>query len=389
MSAIPSAGAFRLEVMETYDAVIIGAGIVGAACAYELASAGLRAAIIDEHEPGSGATNAGMGHLVLMGDSAPEFALTRYSLELWRSLAPSLPADCGYWKCGTLWVAVDADQLHTAIDKCRCFNENGVQADLLDEVQIADAEPRLRRGLAGALSIPADAAINPPQAARFLINTALHTGRAVFISGKRVVSLNDSAARLSDGTSLSASAFINATGTSAPRLTPGLPVRSRKGHMILADAGPNFARHQIVELGYLNSVHTTETDSVAFNVRQKTANELLVGSSRQYDAGDKRIDPAILDRMLSRAIEFMPALDRARQIDAWTGFRAGTPEGLPLIGRCPGYERVYAATGHEGLGVTMSLGTARLLRDEILKQAPALDPTPYSPARFSSKEAQQ
>ncbi len=181
---------------------------------------------------------------------------------------------------------------------------------------------------------------------------------------------------------LSAGSFINATGTAASVLTPGLPIRARKGHIVLADAGPNFARHQIVELGYLKSVHRTESDSVAFNVRQKTRDELLIGSSRQYGVEEGHVEPAILDRMLSRAIEYMPRLANARQIRSWAGFRAGTPDGLPLIGRCPGFKRVYAATGHEGLGVTTSLATARLLRDEILNQASVLDRTPYSPSRF-------
>jgi glycine/D-amino acid oxidase-like deaminating enzyme len=374
--------------MGRYDAIVIGAGIVGAACAYEFARANLRVAIVDENDPGSGATDAGMGHLLIMGDSEAEFVLTRYSLELWRSLADSLPSECGYWECGTIWVAADEKELKLAQRKCEYYNSNGVTAELLDVRQIADAEPNLRPALAGALLVQRDAAIHPRLAVRFLLDSALQKG-AELITGKRAVSLNDTGVRLSDGTSLSAGSFINATGTAASVLTPGLPIRARKGHIMVAAAGPNFARHQIVELGYLNSVHTTESDSVAFNVRQKTTDELLIGSSRQYGVEEGHVEPAILDRMLSRAIEYMPRLANARQIRSWAGFRAGTPDGLPLIGRCSGFERVYAATGHEGVGVTASLATARLLRDEILNQAPALDSTPYSPLRFDNEEMKQ
>jgi glycine/D-amino acid oxidase-like deaminating enzyme len=329
-----------------------------------------------------------MGHLLIMGDSEAEFVLTRYSLELWRSLADSLPSECGYWECGTIWVAADEKELKLAQRKCEYYNSNGVTAELLDVRQIADAEPNLRPALAGALLVQRDAAIHPRLAVRFLLDSALQKG-AELITGKRAVSLNDTGVRLSDGTSLSAGSFINATGTAASVLTPGLPIRARKGHIMVAAAGPNFARHQIVELGYLNSVHTTESDSVAFNVRQKTTDELLIGSSRQYGVEEGHVEPAILDRMLSRAIEYMPRLANARQIRSWAGFRAGTPDGLPLIGRCSGFERVYAATGHEGVGVTASLATARLLRDEILNQAPALDSTPYSPLRFDNEEMKQ
>jgi glycine/D-amino acid oxidase-like deaminating enzyme len=374
--------------METYDVVIVGAGIVGAACAYELTGADLKVAIIDESEPGSGATNAGMGHVLVMGDSDAQFAFTRYSLELWREIATSLPPECGYWECGTIWVAGDEADLRLAEGKSNYYSENGVKCELLDESQIADAEPNLRPGILGGLLISEDAAIRPRSAVDFLLDSALQRG-ACLVSGRSVVKLNDSGARLSDGDTASAGAYINATGTSASVLTRGLPIRSRKGHILVAGAGPNFARHQVVELGYLKSVHEAEIDSVAFNVRQRTSDELLVGSSRQYDVEEADVDPAILDRMLSRAIEYMPALANARRITSWAGFRAGTPDELPLIGRCPGFERIYAATGHEGLGVTTSLATARLLRQEILAEPPVLDPRPYNPARFSDEEAKQ
>ncbi|MBV9156630.1 MAG: FAD-binding oxidoreductase, partial [Acidobacteriaceae bacterium] len=169
----------------------------------------------------------------------------------------------------------------------------------------------------------------------------------------------------------------------APSLTPGIPVRSRKGHIAVLNAPANFIQHQVLELGYVKSTQAEEDDSVVFNVRQNKNGEVLVGSSRQYGVMDPQIEPAILDRILSRSFEYMPSLKNARHIGSWTGFRAGTPDGLPLIGKCPGSDRVYIATGHEGLGATTSLGTARLLADEILKRSPAIDPKPYQPSRFS------
>jgi D-hydroxyproline dehydrogenase subunit beta len=188
--------------MGRYDAVVIGAGIVGAACAYEFTRANLRVAIVEENDPGSGATDAGMGHLLIMGDSEAEFALTRYSLELWHSLADSLPSECGYWECGTIWVAADEEELRLARRKCEYYNSNGVAAELLDVRQIADAEPNLRPDLAGALLVQRDAAIHPRLAVRFLLDSALQKG-AELISDKRAVSLNDTGVHLSDGTSLS------------------------------------------------------------------------------------------------------------------------------------------------------------------------------------------
>ena len=88
----------------TFDVAIVGAGIVGAACAASLSSAGLSVLVIDSNDVASGSTAAGMGHIVVMDDSEAQFALTNYSRKLWNDLAPELPASSEYEHCGTIWV---------------------------------------------------------------------------------------------------------------------------------------------------------------------------------------------------------------------------------------------------------------------------------------------
>lgn len=363
---------------DSYEALIIGGGIVGAACAYELARAGLSVAIVEEHEIASGATKAGMGHLVVLDDSEAQFALSRYSLELWRELADDLPADCDYWQCGTVWVAANEQELRLAREKVETYTHGGVTAESLDGNQVAELEPNLREGLAGGLLVPSDATAHPASAARFL---AKRSGAQVIIN--RAVEVLDGEVRLSGGSLMTTDAVVIATGTAV--CLPGLPVRPRKGHIVVVDPGTDFARHQVVELGYVKSTHAEEGDSVVFNVRQNRNGELLIGSSRQYGVEDPAIEPAVVDRMLARAFEYMPALARAQQLRSWTGFRAGTPDGLPLIGRCPGYQRVFVATGHEGLGATTSLATGRLIADQIVGRASAIEAAPFNPARFQTQ----
>jgi glycine/D-amino acid oxidase-like deaminating enzyme len=140
-------------------------------------------------------------------------------------------------------------------------------------------------------------------------------------------------------------------------------------------------KHQLVELGYLKSAHSVAGDSVAFNVQPRPTGQLLIGSSRQYGSEERGVDSAILSRMLERAREFMPQLGGLSSLRAWTGFRAATPDKLPLIGRWPGHERLYLAAGHEGLGITTSLATGKLLMDDILGRESAIPRQPYSPNR--------
>ncbi len=113
----------------------------------------------------------------------------------------------------------------------------------------------------------------------------------------------------------------------------------------------------------------------------------MIGSSRQYDVDDSAVDASLLSRMIARAIEYLPGLGKLSSLRAWTGFRAATPDKLPLIGPDVEQERLYLATGHEGLGITTSLGTAKLLVDQILNRTPAIPIAPYLPSRVKPELA--
>jgi len=366
---------------ETADAVIIGAGIVGAACAEALSREGLRLAVVESGMVGGGATAAGMGHVVVMDDSEEEFALTRYSRDLWSELILSLPPDVEYEVRGTLWVAADEEEMTAAHRKAAFYASRGVRAQILDAAALAEAEPQMRPGLAGALLIPDDAVIYAPCAARWLIEQARGRGASLWL-GAPVVELRPDGVQLGDGTRIAAGLTICATGAGVTALFPTAGVRPRKGHLAITDRYPEFVRHQLVELGYLKSAHGSARESVAFNVQPRKTGQLLIGSSRQFGATDPAVEPPLLRRMLQRALEYMPALAQLSVIRTWTGFRAATEDKLPLIGPCPGRESVYLATGHEGLGITTSLGTARLLADRIAGRQPAIAPEPYLPSRL-------
>jgi glycine/D-amino acid oxidase-like deaminating enzyme len=120
---------------------------------------------------------------------------------------------------------------------------------------------------------------------------------------------------------------------------------------------------------------------VAFNVQPRRTGQLLVGSSRELVGFDASINRALVSKMLQRAVSFVPALARAPVSRTWVGFRPATPDALPLIGRWPGLDRTWIASGHEGLGITMAPVTAELIVADILGTAPPLDPLPYRPDR--------
>lgn len=370
----------------TYDAVVLGAGIVGAACALECALAGMRVAVVERDPIGGGATAAGMGHIVAMDDSEAQFALTSYSQSLWNAMAPELPASVEYHRCGTIWVAADEEEMAVVGRKLHSYAARGIPAEVLDAHALAEAEPNLSRSLAGGLRVSSDAVLYPPCAARHLLEEARRY-KAELLCGV-VIRASHGRVLLRDGMEIQSPVIINATGALAPELTPGIAVRKRKGHLIITDRYPDFVRHQLVELGYLKSAHSSTVDSVAFNVQPRTTGQVLIGSSRQYEAEDAGVDREIVAAMIDRAALYIPGLAALSALRIWSGFRAATPDKLPLIGPTED-PTIFLATGHEGLGITTSLATARLLADHLLGRPSAIPLDPYLPSRLAKAPAQK
>lgn len=364
----------------SYDVVIAGAGIVGAACAAELAAGGMRVALIEPEMIGGSATAAGMGHLAVMDDSPEQFALTRYSQLLWQALAPTLPENVEHVPCGSLWIAADDFEMAEVRRKFAYYMGRGVPVEILDSQALAEAEPNLRQGMTGALLMSDDAVVYAPAAARFLAQQAQRQGTELFL-GSAVSKISENKAELNNGTRLDAEWVVVANGTAATELVPGLNMQPRKGHLVITERYPGFVNHQLIELGYLKSAHSVSTDSVAFNVQPRRTGQLLIGSSRQYGTNDPAVERATLSKMLARALEYMPGLGALQSIRAWAGFRAATPDKLPLIGPHPDYKSVYLATGHEGLGISTSLATAKLIGDLLMGRPSEIAREPYLPSR--------
>jgi glycine/D-amino acid oxidase-like deaminating enzyme len=371
-------------VSQSFDVIIVGAGIVGAACAAECVEAGLKTLVLDRGIVAGGTTAAGMGHIVVMDDSEAQFNLTEYSRRLWLQMRDQLPAEVEYEICGTLWVAADEEEMAEARRKGEFYSARTARVEILNGEEVRRVEPNLRSGLAGGLRVIDDGVLYPPCAAKFLLDNARRRG-AEFRAGANVTKLlSEGGVLLADGSRISAGHAVNAIGPWSPELTPGLPVRKRKGHLVITERYPDFVNHQIVELGYLKSAHSISKDSVAFNIQPRQTGQMLIGSSRQYDAEGSEVDYEILAKMLARATEYLPSLGKLSATRAWTGHRAATPDKLPLIGPSAEHERIWLASGHEGLGITTSLGTGRLIADLLLGRQTEIPAEPYAPSRFAN-----
>lgn len=363
--------------MAAYDLIVVGAGIVGSACAERAAAEGLRVAVIEPGPVGGGATAAAMGHLVAMDDDPAELALSRYSLQLWEAYAGLAAAE--FSRCGTLWVARGEHEYDGIAAKIARLAAAGVRARRIEADELYRLEPALAPGLRGGMLVADEAVVYPPRVALHLLDRA-RAGGADCRLGRRAQALSAQGVRLDDGSELTGPVLL-ATGCALPELLPQLPMRARKGHLVITERYPGRVHRQLLELGYADSAHGDADSSVAFNVQPRPTGQLLIGSSREFGVAEREVSWPMLQRMLERAFEFLPMLRELQALRVWTGFRPTTPDGRPYIGAVADRAHTWVAAGHEGLGVTTALGTARLLVDQLLGRRPQIDMTPFSPAR--------
>ena len=364
-----------------YDVAVIGAGIVGAACALACAEAAMSTLLIEPGVEGGGATGAGMGHIVVTDDSEAQFTLTRFGQRLWQDMAPKLPDSCEWCACGTIWIAATDAEMSIVEKKHKFYSDRGVPVEILDPQSLLRAEPNLRRSLAGGLRVSDDRVLYPPSATAYFISCAKQLGVAM-CANQGATSFGHGEIVLSNGTTVRATHIINATGVAAAALSRPGKIRPRKGHLLITDRYPGWVHHQLVELGYLKSAHDSGADSVAFNIQPRPTGQCLIGSSRQFDVPDHRIDVDMVSRITQRALEFMPDIGSLLVTRIWTGQRASTPDHLPVLGPSANDPSVYMASGHGGLGITTSLATAALIVDHIKGRESKIPIDPYLPSRW-------
>ncbi|MES2325450.1 MAG: FAD-dependent oxidoreductase [Pseudomonadota bacterium] len=363
-------------VTRAHDIIVIGAGIVGAACALALRREGLDVGLVDAAPPGSGITAVGMGHVVALDENAAELALCQLSQQLWNRFYEDHPGIGEPSRCGTLWVAEDEHQLHEAQQRAQ-----RLAADMVSGDRLRQLEPALRPGLAGGVLVRGDSVVYPPAVASFLASQLADAGGALYI-GQRVTAIGEREITLTNGQRMRAGGIVAAAGPGVAALVPGVPVFGRKGHLAITDRYPGTLTHQVVSMNYGQPSGGADALAVAANVQPRTTGQWLVGSCRQDRQQDNSIDPAVLGAVLRSAIALLPCLAQMTILRAWAGMRPATPDGLPLIGAHPARPGVWLACGHEGLGVTTAFGTARLLADQVMGRPCSIDASPYAPARF-------
>ncbi|MFH9586467.1 NAD(P)/FAD-dependent oxidoreductase [Streptomyces luteogriseus] len=379
----------------TCDVVVVGAGVVGAATALYAARAGLDTVVVDRGPVAGGTTGAGEGNLLVSDkEPGPELELALLSARLWAGLArEGLGRAVEYEAKGGVVVA-GTDRALSGLEKLAAEQRAaGVEAVPVPPDRLTDLEPYLAPGLAGGMHYPQDAQVMPALAAARLLrasNARVRTGREV----TAVLRGPDGTVRgvRTDRGDLHAPAVVNAAGTwggeVAARAGVRLPVRPRRGFVIVTEPLPPRIRHKVYAAGYVADV---ASDSAALQtspvVEGTPAGPVLIGASRERVGFDRSLSLPALRALAAGATGLFPFLAGVRAMRTYAGFRPYLPDHLPAIGPDPRVPGLFHACGHEGAGIGLATGTGHLIAQALTGRTPDLDLGPFRPDRFTEEAA--
>uniref|UniRef100_A0AAU2V6T6 FAD-binding oxidoreductase n=1 Tax=Streptomyces sp. NBC_00003 TaxID=2903608 RepID=A0AAU2V6T6_9ACTN len=379
------------------DVIVVGAGVVGAACAYYAARAGLSVTVLDRGPVAGGTTGSGEGNLLVSDkEPGPELELALFSAQLWQELAELLPRGVEYEPKGGLVVASDEAGLAALRTFAAGQEKAGVTVREVAADRLHDLEPHLAPGLAGGFHYPQDAQVMPALAAAHLLRasgaevrlgpgeevTGLLTGPGGAVRGVRTAS-----------GALYAPHVVNAAGTWGGELArlAGvlLPVLPRRGFVLVTEPLPRVVRHKVYAADYVADVASGSAALQTSAVVEGTpAGPVLIGASRERVGFDRTLSVEVLRRLAVGATALFPILAGVRTMRTYAGFRPYLPDHLPAIGPDPRVPGLLHACGHEGAGIGLAPATGRIIA-ECLTGGLEGDQLPlkirsFDPARFDT-----
>ena len=354
-----------------HDVVVVGAGIIGLACAWRARQRGLSVLVVDGAAPGSGSSSVAAGMLAPVTEAEfGEQELLRLNLEglkLWNEFADELGAELYHRRSGALVVAADrddAEELHRLHEFQRSL---GLDVEWLTPSECRRFEPALSPRCGGGILAPHEQHVDPVAVVHALVGKGLH-----IVQGDPVVVVDEHGVRLASGVAVAADQVVIAAGCwsgSGIEGLPELPIRPIKGQ-ILALRRP--LDRPLAE--YL--IRTPRC-----YVLDRGDGRVVVGGTMEEQGFDTRVTVDGVYRLLEAAWEVLPDVSELQFDGARAGLRPGTPDNLPVIGRGE-QPNVIWATGHYRNGVLLTPITAEAVAELLTGGEPPAAVLPFPPERF-------
>ncbi|MFZ5891663.1 MAG: glycine oxidase ThiO [Myxococcota bacterium] len=367
----------------TWDAVIVGGGIMGCGSAFELARNGVRVLVLERSVPGAEASSAAAGILGAQVESHAQGALFELALrsralypEWAQSLAAKTGIDVELRSSGVVRVAFDPKAQAHVVREHAFQAKHGCRVETWNRTDLHERLPAVSGDANAAVYFPDDARIDPPKLLRALHIAAEREG-AVFRSGalvKRVVTSGKrvEGVALDDGSVVRAGRVIVAAG-SWSSLVEGVPLPS---------GGVIPARGQIVELCLPLPLFEPVIFGPKCYLVPRDDGRVLIGSTLEFVGYRREVTAVAVRDLLDAAIRLVPSLGEATLGRTWSNFRPYTQDSQPVIGEA-GIEGLLLATGHYRNGILLAPITAAIVSALVLGKEPPIAPDAWSPLRRS------
>ena len=374
---------------QTAEAVVIGGGAIGTAVACYLAMDGVDVTLIERGEFAWGSSRRCEGHVVTYDTPPGDFSLfCKTGQNLFYEAQNFLSVDFDFSPEGIGLLVDDESQLETVKTNYEGKKKEGYDVTLWDRNDLRHHEPNIGDNVIACLNFNNDCTVNPMRLCFGLAEHARTLG-ATILPRTQVTSLHMQNGRVSgvetDKGLILTKNVILSTGVWTPQLGAMLgvnvPIRPRQGHILVTERVTGLLGKAYVEYGYLLTKHglkrekvTPDMDKfgVAFVAEPSSAGTVLMGSSRRFVGMDIRPNPAVMRAVAERGAHFFPAFSDMRLLRCYAGVRPATADELPIISttHIPG---LFIGAGHEGLGISLSLITGKIMSELVRGQTPFID----------------
>lgn len=375
---------------ETADVVVVGAGVIGAAVASELAIHGKKVHILEQGAPGGAVSGASLACISTHMIDTGELALLSWSRQAWRELDES-EGGFEFSACGQLRFVLREDDLPVARRWIEAERAAGLEPELLDPQQVREVEPLLTGEILAASWSPKDAVVNPFLAVRALLGKARRAG-AKLTPHCRVDSLIEKDGRVTGVETttgrIDTEHVVLAAGPWTARLAGSLgidlSIKPRKAQCLATVRQPESIRRVVgacesaggVEAGY-TQIQQARSGQILFNT-------VLAGGLSDDGAQDQvpQVDAAFVRDSVAMLLHLFPSLSEVSLLRSWVRFEAVTPDDRFLIGPA-GPEGLWVAAGDCGTGFVRAPAIGRLIGQMIARETADFDTAIYAPGRFA------
>lgn len=388
-------------INKTYDVTVIGGGVIGTSVAYHLVKKGFSVALIEKKDLARG-TSSHCDAAALIVDKMPgvDAALGYASIKRFLELKNELSYDFELTQNGSMYVCESDQEMEIASKYAKDMQADGYKIDILEPKELQEYEPFIAKDLKGGIFSKECCGLNPFKLCFAFVDQVNGKGLDLYsytnVTGIKLNVKHEVEGVETDKGFISTKRIVNCAGVWANEVGRmagiEIPVKPRKGVILISAASFPFCNQKVQEFGYMISKFSefeckrdpdVEKYNVAFTIEPEAGNNVLIGSSRNFSDISFNTEIEIIHAIAKRAIRFYPILKEMNCIRSYAGVRPFMDDHLPLITeveKVPGY---YIATGHEGDGISMAPMTGRLIAELLAGEKPYLDLTPFNYKRLS------